>query len=393
MNKFAIFAGARTGSTSLAKVLSESPDVKMEIEPFHEGFSKWNPKEKNYSELIKDPQTMNSALDELFSKYTAIKVLTYQFPEEIYYTMLGRKDLKILFLRRKYVAQEALSGLIAEQTSQYHKQDNQEIYKYLKPIDLDNMQKMIDYITDMNSKYESFLEKNRKGEYLPLYYEDLYSEDLEQNTKNLQKICDFLGISLPPKEAIKKHMLPSEAKINYTNIYKNVPNFKEIEKRFGGRIFMAKPIPRAVGIVINDSKVLLMWRKKDGHEYYVFPGGGKEENETIEEAVVRETKEEASMEVKIEKLLYTHNLIDSGNQYFYLCSYISGEPELGDANEKQGQNENDQYKPMWVEINKLPNLLVYPLEIRDWLIEDFKTNFQNTPREQTFKVSELRQKL
>ena len=79
MNKFAIFAGARTGSTSLAKVLSESPDVKMEIEPFHEGFSKWNPKEKNYSELIKDPQTMNSALDELFSKYTAIKVLTYQF--------------------------------------------------------------------------------------------------------------------------------------------------------------------------------------------------------------------------------------------------------------------------------------------------------------------------
>ena len=156
---------------------------------------------------------------------------------------------------------------------------------------------------------------------------------------------------------------------------------------------MNEPIIRAVGILIKNNKVLLMWRKKDGQEYYVFPGGGKENNETVEVAVVREIKEETTIEAKIEKLLYTHKLIDSGDQFFYLCSYVSGKPELGDFNEKQGQNKNDQYKPMWIEISKLPKLLVYPLEIRDWLIEDFKDNFKNTPKEQTFRVADLRQSL
>jgi LPS sulfotransferase NodH len=233
MNKFIIFATARTGSTSLARVLGESSDVKMAIEPFHEGFSKWNPEEKNYSKLIVDSETMNQALDDLFSRYTAIKVLDYQLDPEVYYSMLKRKDFKILFLRRKNIVQSVLSNLVAEKTSEWHKQDNIEIYKNLKPINLDKMSEMIDYVTAMNSENAKFLEKNRKGDYLPLYYEELYSDSLEQNNANLKVICDFLNISLPPEEAIKKYMLPSEAKINYLNIYRDVPNYKEIEQKFG----------------------------------------------------------------------------------------------------------------------------------------------------------------
>lgn len=233
MTKFIIFATARTGSTSLARVLGESADVKMAIEPFHEGFPKWNPEEKDYSKFIVDVKTMNEALDDLFSRYTAIKVLDYQMEPEIYYSMFKRKDFKTLFLRRKNIAQSALSSLIAKQTSEWHKQENTEIYKNLKPIDLNEMSEMIDYVISLNSKYAKFLEKNRKGDYLSLYYEELYSDNLEQNITNLKAICDFLGISLPSQEAIKKYMLPSEAKINYLDIYKNVPNYKEIERRFG----------------------------------------------------------------------------------------------------------------------------------------------------------------
>mgnify|MGYP001583562973 CR=1 FL=1 len=232
MNKFIIFATARTGSTSLARVLGESPDVKMAIEPFHDGFSKWNPEEKDYSKFIVDPKTMDEALDDLFSRYNAIKVLDYQLEPDIYYSMFKRKDFKILFLRRKNIAQSVLSNLVAEQTSEWHKQNNTEIYINLKPIDLDKMAEMIEYITELNSKYAKFLEENKKGDYLQLYYEELYSDSLEQNTSNLKVICDFLDISLPSEDAIKKYMLPSEAKINYLDIYKNVPNYKEIEKRF-----------------------------------------------------------------------------------------------------------------------------------------------------------------
>ncbi len=233
MNKFIIFATARTGSTSLARVLGESSDVKMAIEPFHEGFSKWNPEEKDYSKFIVNSETMNQALNDLFSRYTAIKVLDYQLEPEVYYSMLKRKDFKILFLRRKNIAQSVLSNLVAEQTSEWHKQDNTEIYKNLKPINLDKMSEMIEYVSTMNSENAKFLEENKKGDYLPLYYEELYSDSLEQNTANLKIICDFLGISLPPEDAIKKYMLPAEAKINYLDIYKNVPNYKEIEEKFG----------------------------------------------------------------------------------------------------------------------------------------------------------------
>ena len=51
------------------------------------------------------------------------------------------------------------------------------------------------------------------------------------------------------------------------------------------------------------------------------------------------------------------------------------------------------YNPIWYEINGLSQLLLYPLEIRDWLIGDIKTDFENVPREAKIKVSELRQTL
>jgi 8-oxo-dGTP diphosphatase len=154
---------------------------------------------------------------------------------------------------------------------------------------------------------------------------------------------------------------------------------------------------RAAGIVIKDNKILLMYRKKDNEEYWVFPGGGVENNETVEQAVLRELKEETTIDIKIEKLLYHHilknnDLSHDSDQYFYLCSYISGEPKLGDANEIREQDENNKFIPQWVPIDQIPNLILYPLEIRDWLTEDYKNNFTNTPKVETIKISDLRQR-
>lgn len=50
------------------------------------------------------------------------------------------------------------------------------------------------------------------------------------------------------------------------------------------------------------------------------------------------------------------------------------------------------FKPQWVQLEKPPSLLLYPLEIRDWLIEDVKNNFADTPKVAKLKLSELREK-
>lgn len=150
---------------------------------------------------------------------------------------------------------------------------------------------------------------------------------------------------------------------------------------------------RAVAIVIRKDEVLLMERNNHGKAYHVFPGGGVEKGETVQEAVVREVKEETTLDIKIEKLLYHHHYLPQGDQYFYLCSYISGEPQLGEGNEKDDMDNNtgNFYKPLWVKISEIKNLLLYPLEIRDWLLQDLQNNFQNTPREATIAVVDLRQ--
>lgn len=146
--------------------------------------------------------------------------------------------------------------------------------------------------------------------------------------------------------------------------------------------------------MLKDNQVLLMHRFKNGKEYWTFPGGGVEDGETIEEAVLRELKEETSLPTETERLLYIHHY-EKSDQYYYLCKYISGKPALGDAVEKERMEKRESviYQPEWVDVEKVTNLLVYPLEIRDWLLEDLKNGFKKEPRTAELKVSELRNSL
>jgi len=152
---------------------------------------------------------------------------------------------------------------------------------------------------------------------------------------------------------------------------------------------------RAAAILLKANTVLLMHRVNNGKEYLVFPGGGKEEDESAEEAVVREVLEEASIKCKINKLLYIHKYLDLYHtQYYYLCDYISGKPKLGNFNELKRMKKGKQtYNPEWVNLDRLTDLLLYPLEIKDWLIDDLRSNFTNIPKDATLESSKLRQEI
>ncbi len=148
---------------------------------------------------------------------------------------------------------------------------------------------------------------------------------------------------------------------------------------------------RAVSVVIDNNKVLLIHRKCEGKEYYVFPGGGVEKNESVQEAVLRELFEETTLKAEIDRLLYTHGYNDNSEQYFYLLKNHSGTPKLHEESiENKRNSEKDFYEPMWVNLAKLNQLRLYPLEIRDWFIEDTKNNFINCPKKQFIKLAERR---
>jgi len=67
------------------------------------------------------------------------------------------------------------------------------------------------------------------------------------------------------------------------------------------------------------------------HTFWLVPGGGLEANETEEECVQREMREETNLDVRVERLLLEHD--DPAGVYprlkTYLCRVESGAPSPG----------------------------------------------------------------
>jgi len=56
---------------------------------------------------------------------------------------------------------------------------------------------------------------------------------------------------------------------------------------------------RAAVVIVENGRVALIERVRDGRTYFVFPGGGVEVGETPENAAVREAEEELGVNVKL----------------------------------------------------------------------------------------------
>ena len=84
------------------------------------------------------------------------------------------------------------------------------------------------------------------------------------------------------------------------------------------------------------------------------------------------------MKVNLVKLIYCGWISDILNEYFYLCEYISGTPHLSDdAIERERMATPDDYMPIWISIDRLSTLEIYPCDITEQLIKDIKADFSN----------------
>ena len=124
---------------------------------------------------------------------------------------------------------------------------------------------------------------------------------------------------------------------------------------------MARTGVRASAIIIKDNKILFIHRKKNGEEYWVFPGGGIEDGESGNEAVVREIKEETGLTCTKVKPAFAVETYEGGIKHpFYFCEVNDGEIVLGGPEAERRSQEN-WYDPQWVEFKvfgqELPVLL------------------------------------
>jgi ADP-ribose pyrophosphatase YjhB (NUDIX family) len=124
----------------------------------------------------------------------------------------------------------------------------------------------------------------------------------------------------------------------------------KVNKRVSGR-----------AIIIENDEVYLMFRRriKDGitTEYYAIPGGGKEENETIEECVAREIKEEFNLDIEVKELLGT--VEDEKNiGYIYNTKLIGGDFKLSGEELERNTPEN-YYEVRKVNINDIDKINLF----------------------------------
>ena len=142
------------------------------------------------------------------------------------------------------------------------------------------------------------------------------------------------------------------------------------------RIRLAGIIPMGDGFALMHRKDVL--KNPDRQEYYVFPGGGQEVNETFEEGTLREIKEEFGIDVRIVKKVYEEysEKLDQTTIY-YLCEYVSGEFGTGTGPEFSNNPkyvDSGKYIPEIVSRGDIEGIPLMPPEIKEKFVEDIKNN-------------------
>lgn len=123
----------------------------------------------------------------------------------------------------------------------------------------------------------------------------------------------------------------------------------------------------ARAIIVRDGRLLVFKRKRfdieeNGFlEYYSIPGGGVEEGESIEDACVRELKEEMGIDIRLGQKVAIR-FADYHENHVFVAEIKEGEPYfVPDSEEARMQNHFNQFEVQWVPVNELSveNMLFY----------------------------------
>lgn len=136
---------------------------------------------------------------------------------------------------------------------------------------------------------------------------------------------------------------------------------------------------RPCAVLIENERVLCISCKYSDGEYLLFPGGGLEAGETMEEAAVREMFEETGLIVAVKKLIYINDWIKDRKtntrvlNMFFLVERKGGEIIPG---EKDGGKVKDI---KWVPLKHIKDLDLRPKYVAESLFRDYQNGFNEVP--------------
>lgn len=136
----------------------------------------------------------------------------------------------------------------------------------------------------------------------------------------------------------------------------------------------------AGAIVEQDKQLLLVRHVREGrYDFWVAPGGGVKEGETLEVAAAREVLEETGLEAEIGRLLYIEDLASPECRFvkfWFAAKVISG--SLSTAHPEAAAEHIKE--AAWLSPDALAGKTVFPLVLRDRFAQDRAAGFPHIVR-------------
>ena len=143
----------------------------------------------------------------------------------------------------------------------------------------------------------------------------------------------------------------------------------EDERRpvFSGEVQPPAPLPeRAVAVVRNGTRLLVIRRRRDGRKYCVLPGGGVEPGEQPSTAVLRELAEETGLRGTVREPLYRDEQDRPATYFLVDVQDPDAELVLGGPEQERARRGNS-YRPGWIELSELDRHNLQPARLRPLL--------------------------
>lgn len=239
-----LFGFARSGSSTLRKILEAPPGIRVAHEPFNPNGGKrknqgTGARMKKPGE-IKDAHLLFQALDALYAENVGIKHLAYQLSEPLTRDLLRYRSPRVIFLYRRNLLQRIISSMISKRINHWNTDRKKVLSHSFSAFDLEQIQNQLAYDQQRIQVFRAMVHEE-VDEVLEVAYEDLYglARSEEEKLAQIRTLFAFAFAQRTVVESpdvwarIKALLDPQESKLNGTHSYRRIPNAREIDRKLG----------------------------------------------------------------------------------------------------------------------------------------------------------------